>query len=55
MISDATEKPPQYIERVLGPASLNYQVGEIVWYQHAEWIVEHVEPKRRVILKRRDP
>lgn len=55
MISDAEEELPQFIERVLGPASLDYKVGETVWYQHTEWVVEHVDPKQRLILKRRDP
>jgi len=55
VISDAQEELPQFVELTLGQSSLNYQVGEVIWYKNAEWKVEHVVPKQRVILKRRNP
>ena len=55
MISDAEEELPQFVELTLGQSSLNYKVGEIVWHRHHEWTVEEVQPKRRLILKRRNP
>jgi hypothetical protein len=55
VISDAPEELPQFVELTLGQSSLDYKKGETVWHMHAEWIVEAVDPKCRLILKRRDP
>lgn len=55
MIFNAEEELPQFVELTLGQSSLNYQIGEVIWYKNAEWKVEAVEPKRRVISRRRNP
>lgn len=38
-------------ELLLGKGSLTYVVGETVWFNHSEHVVELFEPEKRVVLR----
>lgn len=46
--------PPEKVKLTLGPNSLDYRVGEIVWHQTTNYRVESVLLKHWVVLKRVD-
>lgn len=46
------DERPETVELVLGPDSLDYKLNEPIWYEDSPWIVEKVEPHKRLVLRR---